>query len=651
MLFSVFASSFLVAGVLASPLTAPHVVHEKRSALPHGWVRRGALDKDIVLPMRIALTQSNLDNGHDWLMDVSTPGSENYGKHWTAEDVVNAFAPSDETISTVKSWLESAGIPETRHKLSDSRGWLKVDLKVAEAENLLKTKYHLYQHSNGQSQVACEQYSLPANIKDKHVDLVWPTVHFDTKLMKKSDESLAKRGHPTLGSPNSGSLPKLGQWLGGIGNVIQELSDCDKQITPWCLRVLYGLPPNQLLKTNPKNSYGIVEYTPQAYRPEDLDLFFSNFSTQQVGERPIEIDIDGGIVQQEVAGFGYNGESDLDLEYAMTLVYPQNVTLYQVGDETGTGSFSNLLDAFDGSFCADDNPNFDGVYPNPLPGGYQGPEQCGGIATTKVISTSYGYNEIDLTPLYEQRQCNEYLKLGLTGTSFLFSSGDNGVAGNLNECTIPGSPYGLNETLNNGTNGLFTPSFPSTCPYITAVGATQVKNNTNILIDLAIGQEPEMACEEVIYSGGGFSNVFPLPSYQSSAVKNYYANHNPPYGADRYNNSRAVRGYPDISANGANYVVAVDSQFALVYGTSASSPTLGSILTLINQERLNIGKSAIGFINPVAYAHPEVFNDITEGNNPGCGTSGFSAVSQWDPVTGLGTPNFPKMLALWLSLP
>ena len=43
--------------------------------------------------------------------------------------------------------------------------------------------------------------------------------------------------------------------------------------------------------------------------------------------------------------------------------------------------------------------------------------------------------------------------------------------------------------------------------------------------------------------------------------------------------------------------------------------------------------------------------DNSLGTNPGCGTKGFSAVPGWDPVTGLGTPNFPKMLKYYLSLP
>lgn len=47
-----------------------------------------------------------------------------------------------------------------------------------------------------------------------------------------------------------------------------------------------------------------------------------------------------------------------------------------------------------------------------------------------------------------------------------------------------------------------------------------------------------------------------------------------------------------------NYVVAVDGGFYLVYGTSCSSPVSGAILTMVNDARLAVGKSPIGFINP-----------------------------------------------------
>ena len=345
-----------------------------------------------------------------------------------------------------------------------------------------------------------------------------------------------------------------------------------------------------------------------------------------VGSRPVLDGIDGGYLQTDMTGFSYNGESDLDLEYGMQIVYPQNVTLYQVGDISGYASFNTFLDAIDASYCTfegGDDPTQDPQFPV-IPNGYQGPNQCGGFAATNVISTSYAYNEADLTPFYEQRQCSEYAKLGLAGTTVLYSSGDHGVAGNSNQCIDP-----VTLQYNNGSSGIFNPSFPGTCPYITSVGATQVVPGSTV-------DDPEEACAEVIYSGGGFSNVFTMPEYQSAAVGNWWATYagSLGYNTSLYNSSQVTRGFPDLSANGANYVVAVDGSFSLVFGTSASSPTVGGILTLVNQERLLVGKAPIGFINPVIYQHPEVFHDITLGNNPGCGTDGFPAVEGWDPVTG-----------------
>ncbi|KAH6691799.1 hypothetical protein BKA61DRAFT_449087, partial [Leptodontidium sp. MPI-SDFR-AT-0119] len=55
-------------------------------------------------------------------------------------------------------------------------------------------------------------------------------------------------------------------------------------------------------------------------------------------------------------------------------------------------------------------------------------------------------------------------------------------------------------------------------------------------------------------------------------------------------------------------------------------------------------------INPVLCANLGALNDITVGSNPGAGTKGFSCVPGWDPVTGLGTPDYNKLLKVFMAL-
>jgi len=79
----------LAACASAAPAPASHVVHEKRSTQLQKWSRRDVkLSRDTVIPISIGLTQSNLDKGYEYLMDVSHPGSDNFGKHWSMEKVI-----------------------------------------------------------------------------------------------------------------------------------------------------------------------------------------------------------------------------------------------------------------------------------------------------------------------------------------------------------------------------------------------------------------------------------------------------------------------------------------------------------------------------------------------------------------------------------
>lgn len=89
-----------------------------------------------------------------------------------------------------------------------------------------------------------------------------------------------------------------------------------------------------------------------------------------------------------------------------------------------------------------------------------------------------------------------------------------------------------------------------------------------------------------------------------------------------------------------------------VYGTSAAAPVVASLMALVNNERLQRGKTPVGFINVVLYEHPEIFNDIVEGANEGCGfADAFLAVEGWDPVTGLGSLDYSRMFDVFLQLP
>lgn len=133
----------------AAPIASP-VLHEKRDAPALDWVKGARVERDAILPMRIALTQTNLDKGHDYLMEVADPTSDRYGKYWTSEKVHDAFAPAEDAAITVKEWLASSGIDSSRVVEYENKGWLAFEASVEEAEALLHTVYHEHEHKHSE---------------------------------------------------------------------------------------------------------------------------------------------------------------------------------------------------------------------------------------------------------------------------------------------------------------------------------------------------------------------------------------------------------------------------------------------------------------------------------------------------------------------
>lgn len=233
----------------------------------------------------------------------------------------------------------------------------------------------------------------------------------------------------------------------------------------------------------------------------------------------------------------------------------------------------------------------------------------------QTITSSYGDDEQTVPKDYADNVCNLFMKLGARGVSFLCSSGDGGVSG--------GQP--TNCQANDGSGRTkFIPTFPAGCPWVTAVGGT-----TSV---------PETAAS---LSSGGFSEYYATPDYQTSAVQGYLSTLGSRYSG-LYNPKG--RGIPDISAQAENFRTVIGGWDQYVSGTSCSSPTVAGIIALLNDYRMSQGRPPLGFLNPWLYGKAtSSLNDITSGSNPGCQTNGFSAARGWDPVTGLGSPNFSKL--------
>lgn len=98
-------------------------------------------------------------------------------------------------------------------------------------------------------------------------------------------------------------------------------------------------------------------------------------------------------------------------------------------------------------------------------------------------------------------------------------------------------------------------------------------------------------------------------------------------------------------------------------GTSFAAPIMAGMISRLNEARAAAGRPPMGLLNHWLYqtaaAAPASFYDITVGDNQcvmfgvPCCQYGFTAVSGYDPVSGLGSPRFDQLLQHvmdpWLS--
>jgi kumamolisin len=224
-----------------------------------------------------------------------------------------------------------------------------------------------------------------------------------------------------------------------------------------------------------------------------------------------------------------------------------------------------------------------------------------------VISISWGGPESSWTQQAMTSMDDAFQSAASMGITVCVASGDSGST----------------DGVDDGSNHV---DFPASSPHVLACGGTKVTTSGNTITAETVWNELSSNSGA---TGGGISDVFPLPDWQSGAGVPPSANSNKHVG----------RGVPDIAGDAdpnTGYNILVDGQSGVIGGTSAVAPLWAALIALANQ---SLG-TPTGLANPLLYKSSGDTRDITTGNN-----GAYSAKTGWDACTGLGSPNGAKIVA------
>lgn len=317
---------------------------------------------------------------------------------------------------------------------------------------------------------------------------------------------------------------------------------------------------------------GIIELG-GGYRSIDLANYFK--SLNQMPPKVTAVSVDGGKNSPSNANSA-DGEVMLDIEVSAAVAPGANIAVY-FAPNTDQGFIDAVTTAIH------DRTN------NP-----------------SVISISWGSAEVNWTQQAMtalDSACQAAATLGITIT---VAAGDNGSS--------------------DGATGNNV-DFPASSPHVLGCGGTKLNANGSTITSETVWNE-SVANEGA--TGGGVSNVFPLPTWQTSA------------NVPKSPTAGGGRGIPDVAGNAdpaTGYNVLVDGQTLVIGGTSAVAPLWAGLIAVANAQN---GKLA-GFLQPQIYTtrSKPAFRDITSGNN-----GSFSADIGWDACTGLGSPIAARLIAL-----
>eukprot|EP01124_Arcella_intermedia_P013339 TRINITY_DN19765_c0_g1_i1.p1 TRINITY_DN19765_c0_g1~~TRINITY_DN19765_c0_g1_i1.p1 ORF type:complete len:601 (+),score=123.18 TRINITY_DN19765_c0_g1_i1:44-1846(+) len=571
------------------------VVFSSRKVAPHPWqITDHKLSGTEQLSFFIALPQQNLALLEEIYWDRTNPDSPNYQQWMSVEDLNEITATPGHVVGAVKKWLVSSGVEDMKF-FGDS---IEVTASVSVLRELFSTDFFVFSNNKGEKLIR-----------------QWGELSIPSELVGHIEMIVGLSSFPIPRSPYEKRINRRGIW------------DSFTYVVPGSVYNIYQIPPSSRANT----SQGVIEWEGQSFDTTDLDTF-----GQQMGVDPLDNPTNAHIIGPNDPSTP-GDESTLDIQWiAATGIGATNWFWIEGGTSWLYGFTVHFMNTQD---------------------------------VPSVISISYGWSEEDQceqgigasecsqlgvnSTAYVARVNTEFQKIGLRGISIFASSGDSGANGRTDEAC---------------SDKQFHPAFPAASPFLTAVGATRLIDVSTTL------SNPPPICASAEYwwcasagtevavsygvsgftSGGGFSNVAPMPDWQKAAVSKYLSGPEGQQLPAGYFNPNG-RAYPDVSALGDKILIWLGSDQS-IGGTSASCPMVAGIFSLLNSYTVSKTGKTLGPVNQLIYKmaqeQPATFTDITVGDNEctesGCGLDscyGYFCSTGWDPVTGWGTPNYTQMLA------
>ncbi|KAG5806370.1 hypothetical protein H9Q74_009098 [Fusarium xylarioides] len=555
-------------------------IHESIEQLPGDYVQLGAAPLDELLSLRIYL--ADLDKPYlKVAQEISDPNSEQYGQYLGSHELRSILPNKSLASRKVAGWLQDEGL--SNYTTEAER--VDVTATIADWNRVLDTTFHQFRHrSTNRVVVRTTKYSIPSTQQDT-ISYIFPTIHFFR--LAPDNVQLHKRQHVPTGPSN-----------------------CSNSICPSYLRTKYKInytPPNG----KSGSTIAIAGFLNNFPNITDVKAFLTKYDKKNPKSIPTinTVSVNKGTLKPPADGGSLTVEAELDLDYSMAFTGPLPVTFYSVG-----GHAPKIGQRPSGTISPDDNEPYAEFFDYIL--GLKSPP--------KVVLISYNDDEKSVPIVYAQHVCDLFAKAAARGISIIGSSGDGGASGAGGDTTCLGV---------SGKKRLFVPTFPSSCPWMTSVGATRDYGGA------------------ASFSSGGMSNIFKRASWQDKAVSGYIkalkGKHKGFYNA-------SGRAQPDVSLLGDDYLTLTGGNPLTHDGTSASAPVFAAMVALINDIRLREKKPALGFLNPLLYsakASP-AFRDVKDGSNTvGCADGnfiepGWEALAGWDAATGLGEPDFTKLTVI-----